>query len=176
MLIHRQHCMHNYGTTEEVYVVEDVLDVFDHIDARWYLVKWQGYTEPEWERGHLLERDGCRESIREFWAKSGRNPCKEYYKGPGSRHRCDICCRDYSRAQDLKAHKTREGHHAHKRETVTRTAVEDAKLQKRKDMQEDLPHVRWGNLEVDNCNVLNIWAPYFRRTERRCRTLKRVSR
>ena len=151
MLIHRARCMHNYDTTDEAYVVQHISSVFGHIDARWYLVKWQGYKEPEWERGHLLERDGCRDSIRRFWVKTGLNPSKEFYEVSDGKHRCAICCKPFGRAQDLKAHKTREGHHEDKRKTITRTAVQDAILQKRKDMQADLPHVKWGDLDVGNC-------------------------
>ena len=56
--------------------MEEIVGVFGHIEARWYLVKYAGYAEPEWSRGHLLERDGCRDTIRAFWAKSGLSPCQ----------------------------------------------------------------------------------------------------
>ena len=50
--------MNNYGTTDEVYVVEKIAGVsFGYKDARWYLVKWQGFDDPEWEREHLLKRE-----------------------------------------------------------------------------------------------------------------------
>ena len=50
MLIHRSSCVHNYATTDEVFTVERIVTVFGHKDARWFLVKWQGYADPEWER------------------------------------------------------------------------------------------------------------------------------
>ena len=40
MHIHRASCVHNYGTTDEVYVVEKIVGVFGYKDARWYQVKW----------------------------------------------------------------------------------------------------------------------------------------
>ena len=39
ILIHRTQYIHNYGTTGEIYVVEDVLYVFYQIDSRWFFVK-----------------------------------------------------------------------------------------------------------------------------------------
>ena len=67
MLIHRANCSHNYDTTDEVYEVEDIIDVFGSKDARWFKVKWKDYAEPEWEREHLLQRDGCGDIIRSFY-------------------------------------------------------------------------------------------------------------
>ena len=72
MQIHRASCVFNYDTTDEIYEVEEIANVFGHIDNRWFLVKWKGYDEMEWEREHLLARDGCGDTIRAFWAKSGR--------------------------------------------------------------------------------------------------------
>ena len=83
--IHRCNCIFNYDTTQEVFEVEKVVGVFGHVDNRWLLVKWQGHQEPEWERQHLLERDGCHEVVREFWAKSGLNPCKSYIQDAEAR-------------------------------------------------------------------------------------------
>ena len=39
MLIHRSSCVHNYATTDEVFTVERIVNVFGHKDARWFLVK-----------------------------------------------------------------------------------------------------------------------------------------
>ena len=71
MQIHRCNCIYNYGTTQEIFEVEQVIGAFGHVDNRWLLVKWRGHQEPEWERQHLLERDGCHEAVREFWSQSG---------------------------------------------------------------------------------------------------------
>ena len=150
MLIHRNNCVHQYNTTDETYVVEDIVGVFGRIEARWMLVKWEGYSEPEWEREHLLRRDGCHAAIRSFWAKSGLSPDKEFYEDAHS-HRCDVCARTFKRRQDLKAHKTRTGHHFQiQKEKVTAMAVKAAKLKKRTEMQDAMPKVRWGEQEADN--------------------------
>ena len=150
MLIHRNNCVHQYNTTDETYVVEDIVGVFGRIEARWMLVKWEGYPEPEWEREHLLRRDGCHAAIRSFWAKSGLSPDKEFYEDVHS-HRCDVCARTFKRRQDLKAHKTRTGHHFQiQKDKVTAMAVKAAKLKKRTAMQDAMPKVRWGEQEADN--------------------------
>ena len=45
MMKHRAHCIYNYGTTDEIYEVEKIVDVFGHASSRWFLVKWVGYEE-----------------------------------------------------------------------------------------------------------------------------------
>ena len=70
-MLHRDSCVHQYNTTEEVFTVENIVDVFGWLENRWMLVKWEVYAEPEWEREHLLRGDGWHEAIREFWSKSG---------------------------------------------------------------------------------------------------------
>ena len=44
-----------------------------------FLVKYKGYQTSEWSREHLLLRDGCRDSIREFWSRAGKQSNKKYY-------------------------------------------------------------------------------------------------
>ena len=150
MQIHKAICVFNYDTTDEVYEIENITNVFGHIDNRWFLVKWKGYDEKEWEREHLLVRDGCGDTIRAFWTTTGLLPCKQYYPDPESKHRCTVCCKTYARAQDLKAHKTRTGHHDDKQTRVTKTAFYDAEEDKRKKMQNELPRAKWGDLPADN--------------------------
>ena len=150
MQIHRHSCIYNYDTTQEVFEVEKIVGAFGHVNNRWVLVKWKGYAEPEWNRQHLMERDGCQETLREFWAQSGLNPCAHYIQDPDGKHRCAICCKTYKRAQDLKAHKTRMGHHHCKAQKVTKTAIADAIIQRRKDEQAELPKVKWGDQETAN--------------------------
>ena len=125
MQIHRANCPHNYGTTEKTYEVERIVGVFGRIGARWFLVKWGGYEEPEWERGHLLLRDGCRDSIRDFWDKSGLSPCEEFYDVEHV-NKCEVCGKEFKRAQDLKAHKTRKKHHFEQIRKVSGTAKKEA--------------------------------------------------
>ena len=151
MMKHRAQCIYNYDTTEEIYEIEKIVNVFGFADSRWFLVKWVGYDVPDWQPEHLLLRDGCRDSIREFWSSTHRNPSKEYYADPDGKHRCTICCKTYKRDQDLKAHRTRTGHFEDKKDNkVTKTATTDAVMQKRKVMQSKLSKVCWGEREVDN--------------------------
>ena len=151
MLIHRATCIYNYDTTDEVFAIEKITGVFGYRGVRWFRVKYQGYEEEEWSRENLLIRDGCMDSIRNFWAASGLNPSKAFYADPDGAHRCTVCNKTFRRAQDLKSHRTRMKHRDEKRNQVTRTAVVDAALTKRKNQQKLLPKVKGGNKEAENC-------------------------
>ena len=149
--IHEASCVHTYGTTDEYYVVERIVGVFGRLDQRWFLVKWEGYTEPEWERGRLLERDGCHEAIRSFWDRTGLSPCKDFYDDPEGCNRCDVCAKVCKRPQDLKAHKTRMKHHVDDQIKITETARRDARKKKMEERQNELQKVKWGDICADNC-------------------------
>ena len=45
--IHEANCKHYYDTTEEYYEIENIVDVFGRIEARWYLIKWKGSEVPK---------------------------------------------------------------------------------------------------------------------------------
>ena len=150
MLIHRASCVHNYATTDEVFTIEQIVGVFGHRDARWFLVKWEGYEEPEWEREHLLLRDKCHDAIRSFWAKAGLQPTREFYPDPHGKNRCTVCCKTFKRPQDLKAHRTRTKHFDNQQYKKTRTATIDAVTAKRKAQQKLLPTVKWDDKEAEN--------------------------
>ena len=47
MRIHRNFCVHQYDTTNEVFVVEAIIGAFGWAEARWMLVKFEGYEDPE---------------------------------------------------------------------------------------------------------------------------------
>ena len=113
-------------------------------------MQWEGYGE-EWEREHLLLRDGCEDIIRSFWSTSGLNLSKKFYADKDGNHRCEVCVRTFKRQQDLKAHRTRSGHHHEKIHKVTNTAKVDAELEKRKVMQVKLPKVKWKEKVISNC-------------------------
>ena len=156
MSIHRTNCAYNYVTTDEIYEVEDILNFFGHIDNRWFLIKWRGYDNPEWEREHLLQRDGCGDVIKDFWAKSGLLPCKKFYKDGQNTHRCAVCVRAFKRNQDLKAHRTRTGHHDDKPLKITRTAYNDAIEKKYQDNQNLLSKVKWIKEDGEDKIVENV--------------------
>ena len=107
-----------YTTTDQVFEVESIVDGFGFKSNQWYLVKWAGYDDPEWERGHLLEKDGCKDSIRVFWLSSGLSPRKQFYPNQTGVNRCEVCLKKYKRTQDLKAHKTRSGYWVLNRQKV----------------------------------------------------------
>ena len=47
MLIHRANCDYNYATTDETLNSKrQIIDVYGHIDNRWFLAKWKVYPEP----------------------------------------------------------------------------------------------------------------------------------
>ena len=91
MLIRRANCMHNYNTTDKVYEIEDIVDIFGFAESRWFLVKYRGYEESEWAREHLLKRDGYQDKVRDYWARSGLNPRKIFYPDKSVKPRCTIC-------------------------------------------------------------------------------------
>ena len=73
MRCHRSSCRFGYSQiTEEKYEIDEIIDVFGKIERRLFLVKWKHHPgEDSWESGHLLMQDGCMDSIKEFWVKSG---------------------------------------------------------------------------------------------------------
>ena len=144
MKIHMSSCTYAYSTTAEEYEVESIVGVFGWKNNRWFQVKWAGYEVPEWERGQLLIKDGCNDAIRQFWLDSGLSPCKDYYPDPENKYRCEICAKTFKRRQDLKAHKTRSGHHDNKQFAPSAAAVSAVRYTKLTAQQESLPKVRWG--------------------------------
>ena len=149
MHIHRASCIHQYVATEERYVIEDILNVFGKVDARWYLVKFEGYEEPEWQRGHLLEID-AKDAVRHFWTKSGLSPCEDFYPDPENLNRCTVCAKTFKRPQDLKAHRTRTKHYDDAQEKMSPAAERKAKEAKKQELQEKLPNVKWGQIPAEN--------------------------
>ena len=121
MHIHRASCIHQYVVSDERFVIEDILKVFGKKNARWYLVKWEGYDDPEWQRGHLLELD-AKDAVRHFWTKSGLDPCRDFYPDPDGANRCSVCGKTYKRSQDLKAHRTKTKHYDETQEKMSPAA------------------------------------------------------
>ena len=80
---------------------------------------------------------------------------------PQGRHRCAVCGCSYKRAQDLKSHITRKGHQTEKQNRITATAYAEALAIKKKQHQDSLPRVRWGEKEgelndrLGACNAKN---------------------
>ena len=128
--------------------------VYGKASRKLFLVKWEGYPESDnsWMPEGSLLRDGCKESIDEFWLKSGLSPAEEFYPDPEGKPRCWMCgyaCKN-PEMRFLKAHITRAGHNWHKRRahlTEKRDVLRD-KLEK---AQQQLPQVHWGDEVIKNC-------------------------
>ena len=94
MLIHRNNCDYNYGTTEEDFEIDRILKVYGHSSRRLFLVCWKNHPgQDSWEPEHLLTRYGCRETIKDFWSTSKLNPAKKFYPDPDgdASSRCWMC-------------------------------------------------------------------------------------
>ena len=172
---HRESCVHNYAATDQVFEVEEIINVFGHIKARWYLVKYAGYRyiEPEWNRGHLLERDGCNDAIRAFWKNSGLSSCKIMYPDPDQKHRCVVCARVYKRAQDLKAHVTKSKHVIDKPYKPAAAVVAKAKTKKRKEEQNMLQVVKWHEAQAENAWIFKYLDAIFQTDGRQTADIER---
>ena len=114
------------------------------------------------QREHLLRRDDCGEIILSFWTRSDLQPNAPYHPDPDDHHRRGTCGKKYARAQDLKAHRTRTGHKDIGDIKITKTAVEAAKVVKRKVQQSLLPKVMWGRRRRTTPDNPSIWSQYLR--------------
>ena len=155
MLRHKCSCRFGYTwISEKQYEVAEILDVFGRIERRLFLVRWTNYPgEDSWQSGHMLMEDGCMESIKEFWIKSGKNPAQDYYPPPDGKSRCWICawtCKKPDDGRYLKAHLTRSGHWWDAQRAHV-TAKKDIKRDKIEQRQETMAPVKWGDKEVRNC-------------------------
>ena len=151
---HRSSCRFGYSQiTDEKFEIDEIIDVFGKIERHLFLVKWKHHPgEDSWESGHLLMQDGCMDSTKEFWLKSGENPAQEFY--PDKRgYRCWICAWQSKKAPEkesyLKSYLTRKRHHwNHTRDHLTEK--KDVLKDKLEAQHAALPKVRWDDEEVDN--------------------------
>ena len=81
MLSHVTSCPFNYANSSRYFEVEEVLTVYGKASRKLFLVKWEGFPDSEnsWVPEHSLFRDGCKESIDNFWASSDINPAKNFF-------------------------------------------------------------------------------------------------
>ena len=91
-------CNFGYGTTDEKWEVDSIEKVFGKTERKLFLVHWRGHpaSAESREKEHSLLEDGCAESVKEFWNRSGLNPSLAYYLDPDpeldvSQHRCWMC-------------------------------------------------------------------------------------
>ena len=155
MMIHRASCNCGYSTTEKKFVVGEILAVFGKASRKLYRVRWENYPDPEedtWETEKMLLEDGCRETIDEFWERSGICRTLDFYPDPVGLNRCWMCgwtCRKSNDHRYLKTHIKRAKHKWKKRRAHL-TAKRDVKKDKLEEMQNALLHVHWGDLKIEN--------------------------
>ena len=101
-----------------------------------------------------------KKSIRVFWTTSGLSPTKIFYHTE-AQHRCTVCCKVYKRAQDLKAHKTRAGHHQEKTNKITKAAFKEAEEKIRKQQQSQLDKVMWKDTAAGNVWLFKYLGSIF---------------
>ena len=156
MKVHSCSCNFNYGLTDKKWEVEEIVDVFGNASRKLFLVRWTGRPgEDSWEKEHSLLEDGCAESIRDFWIKSGKNPALDYYSDPDGEvgTRCWMCgwkSTANNKHRGLQTHIRLKKHHWSKKRSHL-TERKDIKKQKLEAIQDKLPKVKWGDRDVDNC-------------------------
>ena len=116
---------------------------------------WCGYADGDtWELDRSLKRQGCEESVRNYWLRSGKNPGAEFYPDPDDKWRCYQCGKGYNSERCLKAHITRT--HP-KRQWRGTTADKDERNAQHKRSQREKEKVVCGKDELEN-----VWTfPYL---------------
>ena len=62
---------------------------------------------------HSLLRDGCKDSIDEFWLRTGINPAQDFFADPEGKPRCWMCgytCVTSTKPRHLNRHMTTHKH------------------------------------------------------------------
>ena len=135
--------------------VEKIVGVYGRVERRHFLVRWEGLPPEKdtWEPEFLLLEDGCKQAINEFWLSTGLCPARDFYEDKDTAHRCWVCgWATNSGERYLKTHLTRRKHYwSHQDDRPCNTARKDIRHDKLKRRQQELPKVRWGEKEVDNC-------------------------
>ena len=161
MKIHQASCNNWHGLTVDEFPVEKLKAAFGTAGNRWFLVKWLGYDDEEdtWEPERSLSKQGCQDSIAEFWRDSGLNPGADFIPDPAGVWRCYTCGKGYKQERTLKAHITRTHK---KRQWHGSTADKDTRVDKLKKLQQQLPRVTFDEavFEVEENKepkIDNVW-------------------
>ena len=105
----------------------------------------------------LTTEDGCAESIKGFWNRSGLNPARSYYPDPdpepdAGQYRCWMCgwkSDKDDKKRGLQMHLRRKGHQWDKARACL-TEKKDVRHDKWDAHHVKMPHVYWGDLQVTN--------------------------
>ena len=160
MKIHRATCSCQHGLTDEEFEVLRINAVFGTPPHRWFRVEWKGHPKKDsWEPERSLAKQGCEESIQEFWKNSKVCPSVEFVADPEDVWRCWKCGKGYSFETSLKSHITRN-HPAQKEHS--QTAEKDARNQQRKDVQASKRQFYCEGRKIENVWTFKYLGSRFR--------------
>ena len=152
--IHQAACDKQHGLTDEVYTIKRVNAAFGTPADRWFRVEWLGYEgEDSWEPERSLIRQGCEQSIKEFWNSTNMNPSEKFIADPDDIWRCWTCAKGYRTSSALKAHITRS--HS-RRQYYGSTADKDTRTKQHAEAQEMKCHVI-----CDGEPIENVWTSKY---------------
>ena len=115
---------------------------------RWYRVEWSGHEgKDSWEAERSLVRQGCEQTIKNFWDNNNLNPSAEFIADPDDVWRCWTCGRGYKTERALSAHITRS--HT-RRKFHGSTADKDTRNRQHKETQTSKDHVTCAGAELEN--------------------------
>ena len=160
MKIHMASCDCQHGLTDKSFVVKRINSVFGTVQQRWFRVEWADHPgQDKWEPERSLVKQGCEDSIKEFWRTSKHNPSDDFIADPDDVWRCYKCGNGYSSEKGLKIHITRTHRERNLRgstaDKVTRTNM-------RKEAQDKKPHVQLGGVDLDNVWIFKYLGSRFR--------------
>ena len=119
-------------------------------------MEWEGHPgKDSWMPEALLLQNGCRESIKTYWATSGLNPSQDFYPDPDgdTGTRCWICGWKSTAANKklgLRTH-IRRTQHKWTRQRAHLSSKRDVRRDKADEIQDKLrDHVHWGDIPVQN--------------------------
>ena len=154
-------CDKQHGLTEEEFEIKKINVTFGTPADRWYRVEWRRHKgKDSWEPERSLTRQGCEETIKEFWDNSSLNPNTDFIADPDDVWRCWTCGRGFKSHRDLSSHITRT--HPKKQPHRGSTADNDTRLQMHKAAQERKDHVVCDGKEIENVWVFKYLGSRFR--------------
>lgn len=158
--IHTKSCNHQHGLTDKEFPIDKLNAVFGTPQFRWFKVQWEGYPgQDSWMPERSLKKQGCADSIKDFWRSSNKCPSTDFIPDPEDTWRCWCCGKGYKTASSLKAHITRlhpptQWHGS--------TAAKDARKKLHEEAQNRKEHVVCNGVELSNCWLFKYLGSLFR--------------